>query len=451
MNIVREDLKAGVALLKIQVAAADYSEKVNSAIEKYRKTAKVPGFRAGKIPVSLIKKQYGKGLLAEELNRLVSDSLFKYINDNKLEVIGQPIPSEDNEVKGDFDNPADFEFSYEVALTPDFEVALTKSTKLPYNKVNVDKKLIDNQIDDLRRRYGKLVSSEKVGETDMILAQFTELNDDETEKEGGIVNNSTISMEFVEDKAVKKALTGKKIGDVVTVDPKTVSKGEKDTAAMLGIKADELATVSNKFAMKINEIKHVELAELNQELFDKLFGANEISSEEELKKRVQKDLEEMFANDSDRIMMRDAYNHIMENTKLDLPSDFLKRWIAISSEKPMPAEELENLYPEYEKSMKWQLIQGKIFKDNNLQLKQEEVVNYTKDLIIRQYAQYGIPAPEDKDLTASANQLLQNKEESSRIFDMLAETKLIEFVKATAKLSDKKVSYDEFVEIANAQ
>lgn len=204
MNIVREDLENGVALLKINIEATDYADKVNTAINNYRKKANIPGFRPGKVPVGLIKKQYGKGLLAEELNRIVSDSLYKYINDNKLDIIGQPIPSETIEVKGDFDNPTTFEFPYEVAITPDFEIPLTKETKLTYNKVKVDDELINNQIDDLRRRYGKLVSSDKVGEKDMILAQFVELNDDETEKEGGISNNSTISMEFVEDKAAKK-------------------------------------------------------------------------------------------------------------------------------------------------------------------------------------------------------------------------------------------------------
>ncbi len=451
MNVVREDLKDGVALLKIQVESADYTDKVNTAIEKYRKNAKIPGFRPGKIPVGLIKKQYGKGLLAEELNRLVSDTLFKYINDNKLEIIGQPIPSSTHEVKGDFENPTDFEFFYDIAITPEFEIPLTKSTKLTYNKVDVDNDLIGKQVDDLRRRYGKLVSSEKVGEKDMILAQFTELNDDETEKEGGISNNSTISMEFVEDKATKKALLDKKIGDTVVVNPRSVSKGESDMAAMLGVKGQDLTEIGEKYSMKINEIKHIELAEMNQELFDKLFGEAKVKSEAELKAKVQKDLEDMFANDSDRLVMRDAYNHLLENTKIALPEDFLKRWISLSSEKPMDAAELENLYPEYEKSLRWQIIQGKIFKENNLQLKQEEVIGFAKDLILKQYAQYGIPAPEDKDLTASANQLLTNKEESNRIYDMIAETKLIEFVKATAKLADTKVSYDKFVEIANAQ
>jgi trigger factor len=449
MNIVREDLKDGIALLKIQISTPDYADKVNASLEKYRKTAKVPGFRPGKVPASFVKQQFGKSVLAEELNRIVGDSIQTYINDNKIDILGQPIPSTE-EVKGDFNNPSDFEFSFEIGLTPTFEIPLTSSTKFNYNKVNVDGDLVTKQLDDIRRRYGKIVSSEKVGENELILAQFTELNADGTEKEGGITNSSTVSMEFVEDKKVKKELLDKKIGDVVVVDPRTVSKGESDMKAMLGLKADDTTEIGSKYALKINEIKHIELAELNQELFDKSFGAGEVSSEADLKNRIKNDLEEMFNNDSDRLVMRDAYNHLMDNTTVNLPSDFLKRWITLSAEKPITTQELDEQFPEYEKSMKWQLIQGKIFKDNNLQLKQDEVIGYTKGLLAKQYAQYGIPAPEDKELTDSAMQVLKNQEESARIYDMIAESKLIEYVKSTAKLADKKISYDEFVELANA-
>lgn len=449
MNIVREDLKDGIALLKIQISTPDYADKVNASLEKYRKTAKVPGFRPGKVPASFVKQQFGKSVLAEELNRIVGDSIQTYINDNKIDILGQPIPSTE-EVKGDFNNPSDFEFSFEIGLTPTFEIPLTSSTKFNYNKVNVDGDLVTKQLDDIRRRYGKIVSSEKVGENELILAQFTELNADGTEKEDGITNSSTVSMEFVEDKKVKKELLDKKIGDVVVVDPRTVSKGESDMKAMLGLKADDTTEIGSKYALKINEIKHIELAELNQELFDKLFGAGEVSSEADLKNRIKNDLEEMFNNDSDRLVMRDAYNHLMDNTTVNLPSDFLKRWITLSAEKPITTQELDEQFPEYEKSMKWQLIQGKIFKDNNLQLKQDEVIGYTKGLLAKQYAQYGIPAPEDKELTDSAMQVLKNQEESARIYDMIAESKLIEYVKSTAKLADKKISYDEFVELANA-
>ena len=205
MNVIREDINASSAILKVQIAPADYQTKVATALEKYRKQVKVPGFRPGKVPMGMIQKQYGKAMLAEELNKIVSDSLFSYVNDNKIEILGNPIPKSDVEVKGDFNNPGDFEFTYEIGLAPKIELSLSNKDKFDYVKVKIDADLIDKQIDDLRRRYGKLVASEKVGDQDMILAQFVELNADETIKEGGILHSSTISMEFVENKDAKKS------------------------------------------------------------------------------------------------------------------------------------------------------------------------------------------------------------------------------------------------------
>lgn len=449
MNVIREDVNAMSAILKVQIAPADYQSKVTNALEKYRKQAKVPGFRPGKVPMGMIQKQFGKALLAEELNKIVSDSLYNYVNENKLEILGNPIPKEGTDVKGDFNNPGDFEFEYEIGLTPEIKLTLSDKDKYEYVKVKIDDELVDKQIDDLRRRYGKLVASEIVGDKDMIMAQFVELDADGSIKPGGIMHSSTISMEFVEDEDAKKALTGAKVGDKVVVNPAHVSRGGKDTAAMLGIKEEELENISDKFQMTITEIRQMELAELNQELFDKLFGEGGISSEAELRERIAKDLESMFANDSDRLLTRSVYENLIENTDVALPTDFLKRWIMLSNEKPITMEEIEEQFEGYEKGMKWQLIQGHIFKSNDLKVNQEEALEYTKNLLVNQYAQYGIPAPEDKELTASAMQVLSNKDESARVYDMLAESRLTEYFKNTVKLNEKYVSYDEFVEIAS--
>lgn len=448
MNIIREELAEGTALLRVQIAAQDYQENLDKTIEKYRKTMTMPGFRKGKIPVSLVKKQYGKSLLADELNKIINDSLGNYISENKLELLGQPIPAQED-TKGDFDNPVDFEFPYEIAEVPEFKVALDGRTSLTHNLVNVDAELIDRQIEDLRRRYGKLISAEKVGEKDLVLATVTELNDDETEKENGVSNSTTISMEFVEDEAAKKALLNRKIGDTLVVNPADLSRGDSDLAAMLGIKREELANTSDKFQLKITEVKQMEMAEINQELFDKLFGAGTIQSEEELRERVQADLSSMFNENSDKLLMNDAYDHLMEKTTLSLPVEFMKRWIKLNSEESVTDEMIEKDYPQYEKSMKWQLIQGKIFKDNNLQLQQEEVINFTKDLLARQFAQYGMPISDDAMLTDQAQRVLADENESRQIYDMIAERKLIEFVKTTAKLNENKVTHEEFSKIVH--
>jgi trigger factor len=449
MNVTRQEVNAETALLTVQVSPADYQSKVAASLEKYRKQAKIPGFRPGKVPMGLIQKQYGKGVLAEEMNKLVSDALYAYVQENKLEILGNPIPKEGTEVKGDFDNPGDFEFVYEIGYSPAIDLKLNNKSKYDYVQVKIDDKLIDQQIDDLRRRYGKMTSADEVNDSDMILAQFVELNEDGSIKEGGIMHSSTTSMEFVEDKKVKKTLVGKKVGDKVTVSATAITRGDSDKAAMLGIKPEELANHSDSYQMTINDIKRMELAELNQDLFDKLFGEGAISSEKELRERIGADLKQMFANDSDRLLTREVYRDLVENTPVNLPNDFLKRWIQLSNEKPITIEQIEADYDSYAKDLKWQLIQGHIFKANDIKLDNAEVIEFTKGLIANQFAQYGIPAPEDAELTKQAAGALQNREEANRIYDMLAETKLTQYFKNTVKLNSKEISYDEFVELAS--
>jgi len=451
MNVVREDIDALNAVLKVEVKPEDYKEKVDQTLKDYRKKVNMPGFRPGHVPMGLIQKQYGSSVLAEELNRVVNESLQKYLSENKVEILGNPIPKEDHEVEGDFKNPSDFTFAYEIGLAPEVDVQLSGKNKFDYIKVKVDDKLIDKQIDDLRRRYGKLVANEKVGENDLVLSQFVELNEDESIKEGGVLHSSTVSMEFVGNDKVKKELLGQEVGYKTIVNPADVSRGGKDTAAMLGVKEEELDQVSDKFQLTITEIKGMELAELNEELFDKLFGPGNVKSEKEMRERVEADMAGMFVSDQDRMLTQTIYNELLEKTKIDLPDSFLKRWIKLSNEKEITMEQIEADYENYAKSLKWQLIQGNIFKANDIKLENDEVIEYTKGLLANNYAQYGMPAPEDAELTKSAMQVLQNREEANRVYDMLAERKLTAYFKETVKLKDKEVSYDEFVELAAAQ
>lgn len=450
MNVTRQEVNAETAKLIVSVSQADYQTNVTASLEKYRKQAKVPGFRPGKVPMGLIQKQYGKAVLAEEINKLVSDALYKYISENKLDILGNPIPTEGSEVKGDFNNPSDFEFEYEIGYSPAINLDLSNKSKYEYVKVKVDNDLITKQIEDLRRRYGKLVSSDTVGEKDMILAQFVELDENGEIKAGGIMHSSTTSMEFVEDKAAKKALIGKKVGDKVTISATSITRGDADKAALLGIKAEDLASHGDQYQMTINDVKVMELAELNEELFSRLFPDNSVKTEADLKEKIKADLSGMFANDSDRLLTRAIYRDLVDKTDVKLPNDFLKRWIQLSNDKPITKEQIEADYEAYSKDLKWQLIQGHIFKANDIKVDSNDALEFTKGLIVNQYAQYGIPAPEDAQLTSQAQQALTDRNEANRIYDMLAEAKLTEYFKSTVKLTEKEVSYDAFVELANS-
>ncbi|HZH87358.1 MAG TPA: trigger factor [Brumimicrobium sp.] len=448
MNITKENVDDLNALLKVTVEKSDYQEKVDKALSDYRKKASIPGFRKGKVPMGIVKKQYGRTVLGDELNRIVSEGLFKYVEEQDFEVLGNPLPKNDIEVKGDFDNPDTFEFTYEIGISPKVDIKLSGKNKYEYTKVKVDKELIDKQLEDLTRRYGKLVSGKEVGEKDMVLGQFVELNEAGEILEGGIMNSSTISMEFINDEKLKKEMIGKKAGDKVTVNPFSVSRGGSDTASMLGIDESQLGSISDQFQLTINEVKVMEPAELNQELFDKLFGEGEVTTEKEMRDKVKADLVQMFEKDSDKILTRRISNDLIAKSDIQLPDGFLKRWILASQKNPITMDEVEKDYENYARSLKWQLIQNSIFKNNDMKVEQEEAMNYTKSLLVNQYAQYGMPAPEDAELTQSAQQVLANQKEAQQIYDMLAEEKLTKYFKETVKLDEKEVDYDEYVKIA---
>jgi trigger factor len=433
----------------VQISPADYENKVKAGLDKHRSSMKMTGFRPGKVPMEIVKQKHGHKVLSDVLNKIVNDSLYQFINENKIELLGNPIPSDKIAVKGNFNKPEDFDFTYEIGMSPEIKINLTDKNTYEYVKVKIDDTLVAKQIEDLRRRYGKLSSVPNVGETDLILAQFVELKENGDILQGGILHSSTISMEFVEDAATKKELTGKAVGDTIIVSPTLVSRGGKDTAAMLGIKEEQLPGISDKFQMRITEIKRMELAELSQELYDKLFGEGKINNEAELKVKITSDLEGMFVNDSDRLLSRSIFEDLIETTSVTLPDSFLKRWIRLSNDKAILPEQIEEEYDGYAKSLKWQLIQGSIFKSTGLKLENQEIIDFTKSILISNFAQYGMPAPEDKELTDTALGLLSKQEESSRILEMIADVKITQYFKATVKLNEKEISYDEFIEMAN--
>ena len=447
MKITRQEIDAQNGVLKVEIDAADYQGKVKAALDKYRKTAKIPGFRPGHVPAGLIQKQFGKSVLAEELNKITNDALYRFIIDEKLDILGNPLPIE-NGVEGNFDQPENFTFSYEIGYSPSFELPITAKTKVDYATVKIDKDLITKQVEDLRRRYGKLISSDTVSAKDMVMGKFEEL-DGKAVKAEGISHSTTISMEFLENKAAIKLLTGKKINESFELDPKDVSKGPEDAAAMLGISPEAYAELNAKFQFTVNDIKRMELAELNEEFFQKLF-ADEVKTEAEMNKRIEADLARMFEEDSDRLFTRKVYDMLLEKTSMTFPEAFLKRWIKASAEKPITEEEIEKEFAAYLLSLKWQLIQTKIFKDNNIQLTNEEVLDFTKNLVIGNYAQYGLPAPEEAELLETAQRLLQNKEQANGIYDRLAERKLTDYFKSAVSMTKKEMKYDDFVAQAQA-
>lgn len=448
MNITQEKKDELNAVVIIDVSKSDYQPLYEKALKDYRRRVNLPGFRQGHVPMGIIKKRFGKSLLAEEINQLVNNSIRNYIDEHKLDVLGSPIPSSDHKDEGNWDQPEDFQFFFDMAIAPKFEVKITEKTKFDFHRVAVSDKMVDEQIDNLTRRHGKLSDAEVSEDNDLLLGTFVELDENDEIQEGGIMNTSSISIEFVKDEDTKKKLIGLKPGDVAVLDPTKISSGPADMAKMLGIEAAQAETITRNFRFNVKEVKRMERAALNQELFDKLFGKDEVTSEEDFRSRIKTDMEKMFNADSDQLFKREVMKSLEEKLNIQLPDEFLKRWIQLSNEKPLSDEELEKEYPNYARGLVWQLIQNQLIKEFELKVGADDVLEYTKDIVANNFRQYGMPVPEDEELSDYAKNALKNQDEVRKIYEQLYDVKLMEKIREISKINEIALPYDEFVEFA---
>lgn len=448
MNVLENKIDELNAVLTVKIAKEDYLESYESSLKKYRKQIQMPGFRPGQVPTAVVKKKYGPSILAEEIDKLLNQALQEHISQNELNILGNPIPKNEEKGEIDWNNPADMEFSFEIGLAPNFELKLDAKSKFPFNKVKVDDQLVDKQIEDFAKRYGKLIPVDKSADKDMIWATFTQLDENDKVVDGGFTHNSTVAIEFLEDAKMKKKLTGLKTGDTLVVDPKSISRGAADMGAMLGISKEQATAYNTNVELKVTEIKRMEPAEVNMELVEKVYGPGNVESVDAMREKISNELSQMFAQDSDRLFKRDFADLTLEKLNLALPNDFLKKWILSSSKEDITMDDIEKEYDSYARSLRWQLIENKIIKDNNIKVDFEEVLNHTKNLLANQYAQYGMMIPVDEDLTANARKILENREEAQKLFEQLYDLKVISFLKDTVKLQEKELSYDDFVKEA---
>ena len=444
MNIRQERIDDLNALLKVQVSAADYQDKVDAVIKNYRKTANVPGFRKGKVPVGQIKKMYGKAILVEEVNKLIQESIYNYITDNKVEVLGNPLAINTDV---DWDNATDFDFEFEMGLSPVFEVKIDKKSKFDYLKIKADNKMVDHYISDIAKRYGSMTNPEKSNKTDLIMGEFTQLDEEGNILEGGINHSASVALDILSDKKAQKALTGVVKGEDVVV--KITNKFSSDVAHMLNISKEVAESLNSDFRFTVKNINRMTPAELKQDLFDKVFGKEAIKNEKEFKAKIKEEVEKSFVSESDNKLKNDIILHLIDKIKLELPDTFLKKWLVQTNENGLTAEQVEIEYEQYSKSLKWQLIENKIIKDNDLEVKNEDVIAHTKELIVQNFAQYGQPFPEDKKLDEIAAQVLTNEEERKKVYNQLYDRKTLALYKEKFKLTEKTVTYDEFVKLAS--
>ena len=435
MNITKEQIDDLNAVVKVAITKDDYQEKVDTVLKDYRKQANIPGFRKGQVPMGLIKKQYGKAVLVDEVNKLLQDNLNKYLTEEKLDVLGNPLPKQQDSFDWDTDELA---FEFELGLAPDFKVELKTKKAITQYKIVADKKMVDEQVERIQKQYGKLISKTEVGKTDEISGVFT----NEAEE---IDNKTTLELDKLKSKKAIDALTGKKVGDVVSIKTKGLFKEDYFLPSALGIDKDKSEKLDVEVSFTIEEINERESAELNQELFDKLFGEGKVSSEKELKERIKEDSEKQFEQQADQKLLNDITEKLIDETKFDLPSEFLKKWIQVSGENPLSEDEANVEYEKSEKGLRYQLIEGKIITDNDLQVQFDELKEFVKGFIKSQMAQYGHLNPTEEELDNVATRVMGNQDEVKRMSDQLMSQKLLNIYKEKANLKVKEVTYDNFI------
>lgn len=435
MNITRENIDALNAVVKVDIAKEDYSDKVEKILVDYRKSANIPGFRKGHVPMTMVKKQYGKAVLVDEVNKLLQDALSKYMTEEKLDVLGNPLPKAQDNLDWDSDS---FSFEFELGLAPEFDVELkTKKSITQYNIV-ADKKMIDNQVDHIRKQYGKLISQDTVSKDSEITGVFVN-------EEKNINNKATFTLDKFKGKATEKQFVGAKVGDVVTLNTKGLFEDDHDLMTFLKVPHDDAHGLIVDLNFTINEINTRELADLDQELFDKLFGKDSVTTVTELKDKIKADSEKQFAQQGDQKFLNDVTEYLVENTKFDLPASFLQRWMQTAGEERMDADQAKEEYEKSEKSMRYQLIEGKLIEGHKLQVTFDDLKAFAKDMIKVQMAQFGQMDPSDKELEDIAARILSNKEEVKRLSEQLMSQKLLNLYKKEVNVKVKEMTYDDFV------
>lgn len=441
MNISKKDINALNAELSISLAPQDYESKVDLAIKKVQKQASMPGFRPGKVPVGLIKKQYGKSILVDEVNKILNDALYNYINENKIEILGNPMPKVDNTI--DFENQKEWTFNYELGLSPQFELKLDNSQTFTYNTVKIDDALVDKYLVDVKRNYGKPSNPEVADAKDVLYIDIVELDAENNIVAGGIFKSTSIGIDRLKNEAAKSKLIGAKKEDKIILNANDLYDSAIDKSVSLGIDKTLAESFNSNLQLTVRNIARMEEAELNQELFDKLYGEGKINSVEEFRAKIKEELALMFTQDTDRKFIETVEKTLVEKLNITLPDEFLKRWLMAVNEKPITQEQLEAEYPAYARSMQWKLIENKIIKDNSITVTLDEAKEEAARFVRSQFARYG-QSPDDQEVAKIVDGILAKEKEAQNIFENLYSKKVLDLLKNTCKLETKEVSYNEF-------
>ncbi len=433
-----DDLTFNVALT---IEKGDYDPKVKKLLSDYRKRADIKGFRKGMAPMSLIEKMHGKTALLDSVNELISEGLNNHIKENNLNIIGEPLPSATEQKSIDWDNDESFEFVFDLAFAPKFELEINSDIKVPYHEVDITDESKKEYRSNLLRQYGSLEPAEMIEEEDFIIADLSQ--------EGMSIEGTYITLRSIADEETKKAFIGKKAGDVIELDVNKSFANEADRAALLKVKKEELESINPNFKVEIKEVKRFAEAKADQTLFDRIFGEGVVKSEEEFDAKIVERMKGEYSQESDYKFMLDAREALIEKAAIAIPEEFLKRWLHTVNEGKFTMEEIEKDFPLFAKDFRWQLIREFIMKQQSITVTKESMLEHAKKVAAYQFAMYGLPNVPEQQLNQYAESLLANEKEGRRIFEKVEDDMVIDYVRGVVTLESKSISLEDLHKLTN--
>ncbi len=444
MNIVKKDLDQNNAVVTLHVEKADYAENVEKNLRDLRKKANIPGFRPGMVPMSLLKKMYGKSVMADEINKLIAEKLYDYIRENDLNILGDPLPNETEQPEIDFNTQEEFDFVFDLGLAPDFDIELSKDIKINYYNIAVTDQMIEDRIKSYSQRFGRYEEVETVEENDMLRGEVIELENGEEKQNGLQVSEAILTPAYIADPEQKALFLNAKKGDTVTFNPAKAFGNETELASFLKISKEQAKEITSDFSFKINDITRYFDSEINQELFDKVFGENAVTNEQEFREKVKETIATNLKENSDYRFGIDAKKTLVEKFKnLSFPDAFLKRWL-LASNKNLTNEQLESDYPKMIEDLTWQLIKEKLIKKFDIKVNEVEVENYAKEFARAQLAQYGISGADEELISNYAKSLLEKEDTLRNFIERAGDNKVIVTIKDSVEVEVKEISPEEF-------
>ena len=433
-------------LMTMVIEPADYQEKVEKTLKDYRKKAQVPGFRPGQVPLGMIKRQYGTAVKVEEVNRLISEKLYGYIQENNIQMLGEPLPNQEKQKPQDFEKEGDLEFVFDIAVAPEMKAELTEKDKITYYEIKVDDKLVDDQVQMYRSQAGEFQDVETFSGNDTLTGELRELDEKGNTKEDGLTNDTAMIMPaYIKEEKQRKLFDGAKKGDVITFNPKKAyPDNDAEVAALLKVQKDDVKDLQSEFSYQINEIRHFQPAEINQALFDRVFGAGTVTDEKAFREKIADMLKPQLVSNSDYKFMLDLRAYMEKKVgEVKFPEALLKR-VMQQNNKDKEADYVEKNFEGSIKELKWHLIKEQLATANEIKVEDADLKAVAKDAVRQQFAQYGMSNVPDDVLENYAEEQMKKRENVEGFVDRAVEQKLVEKLKSVVKLAKKEVSLADF-------